>query len=41
MELEKGAIIIEYPWRIRNADVILLGETDIQSNQRDWRLIKE
>lgn len=41
IEFEKGAIIIECPWRIRNADGILLGETDIQSNQREWNSIKE
>ena len=32
IKLEKGAIIIECPWRIRDTDGILLGETDIQSN---------
>ncbi|AJD89591.1 hypothetical protein JMA_02740 [Jeotgalibacillus malaysiensis] len=41
IQLEQGAIIIECPWRIRNADVILLGETDIQSNQREWRAVSE
>lgn len=41
IELEKGAIIIECPWRIRDAGAILLGDTDIQSNQREWEMIKE
>lgn len=41
IELEKGAIIIECPWRIRDVEGILLGETDIQSNQREWGDIKE
>ncbi|WP_019155179.1 hypothetical protein [Robertmurraya massiliosenegalensis] len=38
---EKGALTIECPWRIRNADVILLGETDVNSNQREWKSVKE
>ncbi|MEK3889865.1 hypothetical protein [Bacillus sp. FSL K6-3431] len=41
IEFEKGAIIIECPWRIRDADEILLGITDIQSNQREWKSVKE
>lgn len=41
MQLEKGAIIIECPWRIRNKDGIVIGETDIQSNQRQWKTVKE
>jgi len=41
IELEKGAIIIECPWRIRDTGGILLGETDIQSNQKEWNLINE
>ena len=41
IELKKGAIIIECPWRIRDTDGILLGETDIQSNQREWNSVRE
>ncbi len=41
IQLGKGAIIIECPWRIRNTDGILLGETDIQSNQREWKSVRE
>lgn len=41
IQLEKGAIIIECPWRIRNADGILLGETDLQSNQKEWGTIAD
>jgi hypothetical protein len=41
IQLEEGAIIIECPWRIRDTGEILLGETDIQSNQREWKTIKE
>lgn len=40
IQLEKGAITIECPWRIRNVDVILFGETDIQSNQGQWKTVK-
>lgn len=41
IQLEKGAIIIECPWRIRNVDSVLLGETDIKSNQIEWKAVKE
>ena len=41
IQLEKGAIVIECPWRIRNTGGILLGETDIQSNQSEWKSVKE
>ncbi|CAI9392305.1 hypothetical protein MHI39_01275 [Heyndrickxia sp. FSL K6-6286] len=41
IRLEKGAIIIECPWRIRDTGGILLGETDIQSNQSEWKSVKE
>ncbi|MFS0880832.1 hypothetical protein [Metabacillus niabensis] len=41
IELEKGAIKIECPWRIRDADGIVLGETDLQSNEREWKTIKD
>ena len=41
IKLEKGAIIIECPWRLRDTDEILLGETDIQSNQREWKSVRE
>lgn len=41
IELDKGAIIIECPWRIRNTDEILVGETDIASNNRQWKTVKE
>lgn len=39
IQLEKGAVVIECPWRIRNTDGIVIGETDIQSNQREWKSI--
>ena len=39
IHLEKGAVVIECPWRIRNTDGIVIGETDIQSNQRQWKSI--
>ncbi|MDQ0216878.1 hypothetical protein J2S13_003376 [Oikeobacillus pervagus] len=41
IQLEKGAIIIECPWRIRNASEIVMGETDIRSNQREWNSVRE
>jgi len=41
IQLEKGAIILECPWRLRNTDGIVLGETDIQSNQREWKSVRE
>ncbi|MBP3952544.1 hypothetical protein [Bacillus suaedae] len=41
IQFEKGSITIECPWRIRNADVILFGGTDIQSNQGQWKTVKE
>ncbi|WP_231495749.1 hypothetical protein [Paucisalibacillus sp. EB02] len=41
IQLEKGAIIIECPWRVRDTGGIILGETDIQSNQREWKTIEE
>lgn len=41
IQLEKGVIIIECPWRIRDASIILAGVTDIQSNEREWKTIKE
>lgn len=40
-ELEKGALIIECPWRIRNTNVILLGETDTISRAEEWLSVKE
>ncbi|MBN6206836.1 hypothetical protein JYK21_10230 [Ralstonia pickettii] len=41
IEFEKGALTIECPWRIRNAEVILLGETDVQLNIREWQSVGE
>ncbi|MHC8515625.1 hypothetical protein [Sporosarcina sp. ITBMC105] len=41
IQLGKGAIIIECPWRIRDTSGILLGETDIQSNHKEWKSIEE
>ncbi|TYS45953.1 hypothetical protein [Bacillus infantis] len=41
IEFEKGYLSIECPWRIRKADGILLGETDIRSNSREWKSVKE
>lgn len=41
VQFEKGAIIIECPWRIRNSEGVLIGETDIQSNQREWKAVEE
>ncbi|WP_422124531.1 hypothetical protein DHX103_06845 [Planococcus sp. X10-3] len=36
VQFEKGAIIIECPWRIRDLNGVLVGETDIQSHQSEW-----
>lgn len=41
VQLEKGSIIIECPWRIRDTGGIVIGETDIQSNQREWKAVGE
>ena len=41
IQFEKGSLIIECPWRIRDKDGILLGESDIKSNQREWKTVKE
>ena len=41
IQLEKGSIIIECPWRIRDTTGILIGETDIQSNQQEWKTVGE
>lgn len=41
LQLEKGAIVIECPWRIRDTGCILLGETDIQTNQEEWKTVGE
>ncbi|MBY0098325.1 hypothetical protein H0185_16115 [Mesobacillus maritimus] len=41
IQLEKGSIIIECPWRIRDTGGIVIGETDIQSNQREWKAVGE
>lgn len=38
--LEKGSIVVECPWRIRDTDGIKIGETDIQTNQREWKTVK-
>ena len=41
IELEKGALIIECPWRIRDTDIIQLGETDIKSRPNEWKSVQE
>ena len=41
IEFEKGALKLECPWRIRNAEVILLGETDVQLNVKEWQSVGE
>lgn len=41
VQFEKGAIIIECPWRIRDLNGVLVGETDIQSNQREWQTVAD
>ncbi|XKH49598.1 hypothetical protein LG275_08070 [Chryseomicrobium palamuruense] len=41
LELDKGAITIECPWRIRSAEQILVGETDIRTNQVAIRTVTE
>lgn len=41
VQLEKGAIIVECPWRIRNMEEILIGETDVRSNAGEWRTAKD
>lgn len=41
VKFEKGAIIIECPWRIRNLSGILVGETDIRSSQSEWKTVEE
>lgn len=41
LRLENGAITIECPWRVRSAEQILVGETDIRSNQQVIRSFEE
>lgn len=41
IQLEKGAVVIECPWRLRNKDGIVLGETDMKNNQMEWRSMEE
>lgn len=41
IEFEKGVLTIECPWRIRDANRILIGETDIESNQREWEMVRD
>ena len=41
LRLENGAITIECPWRVRSAGQILVGETDIRSNQQVIRSFEE
>ncbi|WP_010096242.1 hypothetical protein [Ornithinibacillus scapharcae] len=41
IQFKKGSLVIECPWRIRDTDGILLGETDILSNQQEWRTVNE
>lgn len=38
--LEKGSIVVECPWRIRDANGIKIGETDIQTNQSEWKTVQ-
>ncbi|WP_238942711.1 DUF6188 family protein [Planococcus beigongshangi] len=41
IQLEKGAIVIECPWRIRSIEGIAIGETDVRYNSSEWRTVKE
>lgn len=41
IELEKGALIIECPWRIRDVEGILLGQTDILYNKSEEKSVGE
>lgn len=41
LRLENGAITIECPWRVRSVEQILVGETDIRSNQQVIRSFEE
>lgn len=41
IQLEKAKIMIECPWRLRNVSEIVIGETDVQSNERKWNFVKE
>ncbi|MCM3227369.1 hypothetical protein [Terribacillus saccharophilus] len=41
IHLEKGFIEVECPWRIRDTNVILIGDTDIQSQKWEWKTVKE
>ena len=41
IQFEKGALTIECPWRIRNSENVLIGETDLQTNKDEWKSVKE
>ncbi|MFP7495282.1 hypothetical protein SFC66_16005 [Terribacillus saccharophilus] len=41
IDLKKGFIKVECPWRIRDTDVILIGDSDIQSQPWQWKSVKE
>ena len=41
IQFGKGALAIECPWRIRNADIVLVGETDSQTNEDAWKSVKQ
>ena len=41
IQFEKAALTIECPWRIRNADIVLVGETDSETNEDAWKSVKQ
>lgn len=41
VQLEKGAIVIECPWRIRSIEGIVIGETDVRHNSGEWATVKD
>ncbi|GGA78637.1 hypothetical protein [Ornithinibacillus halotolerans] len=41
VELDKGVIIIECPWRIRDRDVIVLGDMDVKVNSSEWKTARD
>ena len=41
IQFEKAALTIECPWRIRNEDIVLVGETDSQAYGDEWKSVKQ
>lgn len=41
IQFERGSLVIECPWRIRDTAGILMGETDILANQGEWKSVNE